>query len=267
MAEPSTPKPPKSSSAPMRALGSATDAETKTYVLEDKPQGQRPLNSRSSVPQAAALDGPPEPRSVANTPPQTTSSKLKQPAPAEPSSKALPAAAAAAPVAAAMAQPPQSKTAQPFTPRLGLVSLVNNSSDFVLIDIGTAPAPAQGTRLQAYSPRGGAAAAELSVSNYQRRPFLIADIISGDPKVGDSVVQFSPRSGAGANAPQPRPSASGFVAAEMPVRSQQEPKENKPSKKTDSMSSGGTKTIFFEPPVMPPASGSDSIIPGLPLRR
>ena len=245
----------------MRALGSATDAETKTYVLEDKTQGQQTLNTRSSAPQAAALEVPPEPRPVANMQPPPSSPKLKQPAPP----KTLPAAAAGAPVAVAIAQPPQSKTAQPFTPRLGLVSLVNNSSDFVLIDIGTAPAPAQGTRLQAYSPRGGAAAAELSVSNYQRRPFLIADIISGDPKVGDSVVQFSPGSGA-ANAPQ-RPAASGFVAAEIPTRSQQELKENKPSRKTDSMSSGGTKTIFFEPPVMPPASGSDSIIPGLPLRR
>ncbi|MEI6872136.1 MAG: hypothetical protein WCL08_07630, partial [Verrucomicrobiota bacterium] len=225
--------------------------------------GQQTLNPRSSAPQAAAFDVPPGPRPMANTQ-QPTSPKLKQP-PGEASQKMPPAAAIGAPIAATMAQPPQSKTAQPFTPRLGLVSLVNNSSDFVLIDIGTAPAPAQGTRLQAYSPRGGAPAAELSVSNYQRRPFLIADIISGDPKVGDSVVQFSPRSGA-ANAPQ-KPAASGFVAAEMPVRSQQEPKENKPSKKTDSMSSGGTKTIFFEPPVMPPASSSDSIIPGLPLRR
>ena len=70
--------------------------------------------------------------------------------------------------------------------RLGRVVLVNSGLDFVLIDTGTAPAPEPGTHLRAYS--GEELSAELSVSAHQQRPFLIADILSGKPRVSDMVV-------------------------------------------------------------------------------
>jgi hypothetical protein len=60
---------------------------------------------------------------------------------------------------------------------------------FVLIEIGTAPAPEPGAPLLSYS--GDMVSAELVVSNYQKRPFLIGDILSGMPKVGDSIVLVS----------------------------------------------------------------------------
>jgi hypothetical protein len=58
--------------------------------------------------------------------------------------------------------------------------------DFVLIDLGTSPAPPSGARLQAFTDE--TPSAELAVSSYQQRPFLIADIVSGAPRVGDMVV-------------------------------------------------------------------------------
>ncbi len=62
---------------------------------------------------------------------------------------------------------------------------MDEPAKFVLLDIGTAPAPVAGTVLHAYS--GKASTAELEVSRFQKRPFLIADIKSGNPKVGDGV--------------------------------------------------------------------------------
>lgn len=70
-------------------------------------------------------------------------------------------------------------------PRLGLIEQVPPGASFVLIDIGTAPAPPAGTRLQAFS--GTEPNAYLIVSTHQKRPFLIADIVSGTPQNGDSV--------------------------------------------------------------------------------
>jgi hypothetical protein len=70
--------------------------------------------------------------------------------------------------------------------RLGRVVLVNSGLDFVLIDTGTSPVPEPGTLLRAYSEEEFSA--ELSVSTHQQRPFLIADILSGKPRVSDMVV-------------------------------------------------------------------------------
>lgn len=57
---------------------------------------------------------------------------------------------------------------------------------FALVDIGTAPAPEPETPLRSYS--GPTVSGELVVSKYQKRPYLILDIVSGVPKVGDSIV-------------------------------------------------------------------------------
>ena len=86
---------------------------------------------------------------------------------------------------------------------LGKILLVNPEMGFVLVDIGTAPAPQNGAPLRAYA--GGAVSGELVVSSYQRRPFLIGDIVSGAPKVGDSVVLMPARSGAVAKLPPKEP--------------------------------------------------------------
>ena len=56
---------------------------------------------------------------------------------------------------------------------------------FVLIHIGTAPAPEPGTRLLVYA--GATPHAELVVSDHQKRPYLIADIVRGQPEIGDRV--------------------------------------------------------------------------------
>lgn len=73
------------------------------------------------------------------------------------------------------------------TPRhIGEIKLVNDASKFVLIDHGQMPAPAEGVLLKARS--GGADSAELRVTQVQRRPFVVADILSGEPKRGDAVV-------------------------------------------------------------------------------
>ncbi len=181
-------------------------------------------------------------------------------------SKTLPAAAGAATIAPAIASSTP-KAPQPYSARLGLVSLINNSSDFVLINIGTAPAPPPGTRLQSYSAQAGATAAELNVSNYQRRPFLIADIISGNPKVGDSVVQVS-RSGAivapGA-VQRSTTTSTPLINSEPWPRPKTEIKDTKSWSKSDSNSP--SNTIFFDPAQRAPAGGSEAIIPGLPMRR
>lgn len=69
---------------------------------------------------------------------------------------------------------------------LGRVALVNPEMAFALVDIGTAPAPEPETPLRSYS--GGTVSGELVVSKYQKRPFLILDITSGMPRVGDAIV-------------------------------------------------------------------------------
>jgi hypothetical protein len=89
------------------------------------------------------------------------------------------------------------RAADLWRPRLGVVMIVDKEGGFALIDIGTAPAPAAGTALKSFtldketttkSLEAPPPTAELTVSAFQRRPFLIADLKSGTPKVGDSVV-------------------------------------------------------------------------------
>jgi len=261
MADPGPPK----STAPKRALAKQ-NADSEFYSA-----AEAPVENRNT--QTAPLQQP-APQAGTFLHPFTESEKqTPQPVPRQqitnaPASKMLPAAAGAAAIAPAIASTTP-KAPQPYTARLGLVSLVNNSSDFVLINIGTAPAPPPGSRLQSYSAQAGATAAELSVSNYQRRPFLIADIISGNPKVGDSVVQVS-RSGAivapGAVPRSTTPTTSGpLISSEPRLRPKTEIKDTKSWSKSDSNSPNNT--IFFDPAQRAPVGGSEAIIPGLPIRR
>lgn len=68
---------------------------------------------------------------------------------------------------------------------VGTITLVNDDERFVLIDSGNLPAPASGLKLR--STTGGVESGKLTVSNVQRRPFVIGDITFGEPVKGDQV--------------------------------------------------------------------------------
>jgi len=86
---------------------------------------------------------------------------------------------------------PRQKTAQPAGPPapllIGTITLVNTAQHFVLIDSTNSPGPPPDVTLQAHAPDGPVA--ELKSSAIRRRPFSIADIVKGTPKVGDQVFQ------------------------------------------------------------------------------
>jgi hypothetical protein len=70
---------------------------------------------------------------------------------------------------------------------VGRIVLVNPTDRFVLIDAATAPAARVGATWRAYSE--GALSAELRATDVRRRPWVIADIVSGEPQTGDTVMQ------------------------------------------------------------------------------
>jgi len=77
----------------------------------------------------------------------------------------------------------------PITPgpvTMGMIAYVNNENGFVLIR--TAEMPAEGTALQARTTDGDETAT-LRVSAEQKRPFIIADIVEGQPQVGETVTR------------------------------------------------------------------------------
>jgi hypothetical protein len=158
--------------------------------------------------------------------------------------------------------------------RLGRIVLVNSKLEFVLIDTGTAPAPEPGTRLRAYA--GQELSGELSVSIHQQRPFLIADIVSGSPRVSDMVVpvQYSSEEApeTAENRPPPRPQRD---TEPLPARTS---KSAAPTRKIELDFEGTDATelpqIERRPP--PPAESllspkrmspdpAEAIIPGLPV--
>lgn len=70
---------------------------------------------------------------------------------------------------------------------VGRIALVNESDRFVLIDAASAPATRLGAIWRAYT--GDAISAELRATDVRRRPWVIADIVSGEPQKGDTVIQ------------------------------------------------------------------------------
>jgi len=84
---------------------------------------------------------------------------------------------------------PQPKTpaadSAPSPQRIGTVAMVNEDLHFVLVDVGSLYVPAAGTALKSFS--GGAETGILAVDPEKQRPFIVADIIRGTPKVGDQV--------------------------------------------------------------------------------
>jgi uncharacterized protein (UPF0212 family) len=67
------------------------------------------------------------------------------------------------------------------------VAAVNEDLRYVLVDVGSLYIPAAGTALKSFS--GGAETGILAVNAERRRPFIVADIVKGQPKVGDEVEQ------------------------------------------------------------------------------
>lgn len=69
---------------------------------------------------------------------------------------------------------------------LGRIALVDAQQRFVLIELTMNP-PTAGLTLRSYA--GAAVSAELRATSVRRRPFLVADLVSGTPVKGELVVQ------------------------------------------------------------------------------
>lgn len=92
------------------------------------------------------------------------------------------------PSAKAIAAQEERQKNQPRQPRLvGTIVSVNLDRHFVLIDTGSSyPAPV-GTALKSLSD--GSETGVLAVSPEVKPPFMIADIVSGNPQKGDQVFE------------------------------------------------------------------------------
>ncbi len=73
---------------------------------------------------------------------------------------------------------------------VGTIMLVNDGGHFVLIDSGMSPGPLPGAVLKSRAPAGESG--ELKAGDVRRRPFTIADVVKGTPRVGDRVFQQPP---------------------------------------------------------------------------
>jgi hypothetical protein len=77
--------------------------------------------------------------------------------------------------------------AAPAPQRVGTVAVVNDDLHFVLVDVGSLYFPTAGTALKCFS--SGTETGILAVNPEKERPFIVADIIRGTPRVGDVVEQ------------------------------------------------------------------------------
>jgi hypothetical protein len=86
---------------------------------------------------------------------------------------------------------PRPATAAPRPARpsvVGEIAVVDEEKRFVLIDLGSnLYVPAPGAAMNSINAAG--AIAHLKASPEQKRPFIAADIIDGEPGVGDEVVR------------------------------------------------------------------------------
>jgi hypothetical protein len=81
--------------------------------------------------------------------------------------------------------PPPTAATPPGPQRVGTIALVSADLSYVLVDVGSLYSPQAGTALKSFS--GGAETGILAVDPEKQRPFIVADIIRGSPKVGDEV--------------------------------------------------------------------------------
>ena len=84
---------------------------------------------------------------------------------------------------------PEAPAPAAIAPRVvGEIAVVDEEKRFVLIDLEShLYVPAPGTALRAINAKGETA--HLKASPEQKRPFVAADIVDGDPAVGDEVVR------------------------------------------------------------------------------
>jgi hypothetical protein len=84
---------------------------------------------------------------------------------------------------------PAAATPAPTGPKVvGEVAVVDEEKKFVLIDLDfNLYVPSPGTALRTTNAAGETA--HLQASPEQKRPFVAADIVDGDPAVGDQVVR------------------------------------------------------------------------------
>lgn len=110
---------------------------------------------------------------------------MRFPAFLPPSLRSLPLLAIASLALASCAthRPP----AKPVPRLIGSISLVNADLHFALIDSVSIPGP--GTPLRALS-QDGRETALLNVSPEQKQPFIIGNIVEGEPHTGDRVVDI-----------------------------------------------------------------------------
>jgi hypothetical protein len=69
--------------------------------------------------------------------------------------------------------------------RVGEIVLLNEEGRFVLVDLDTGNAPEAGTALKVM--RQGVEVGVLALGDVRRRPFIVADIVKGEPQKGDLV--------------------------------------------------------------------------------
>jgi hypothetical protein len=69
--------------------------------------------------------------------------------------------------------------------RVGEIVLLNEDARFALIDLDTGNPPEAGTALKVM--RQGVEVGVLALGDVRKRPFIVADIVSGEPKKGDVV--------------------------------------------------------------------------------
>jgi hypothetical protein len=70
---------------------------------------------------------------------------------------------------------------------IGTVAFVDESAGFVLVNVGMLVPPMPGQALKSFT--GDKESAVLSVSAERRPPFVVADIVKGEPHKGDAVLE------------------------------------------------------------------------------
>jgi hypothetical protein len=86
--------------------------------------------------------------------------------------------------------PPPKAARAALTTSLGVgeIAIVDKEKHFVLVDLeSNLYVPPPGTELQ--SRNGAGKIAHLKASPEQKRPFIAADIVDGEPAVGDQVIR------------------------------------------------------------------------------
>ncbi len=80
---------------------------------------------------------------------------------------------------------PQQASPGSFRNPIGTVTVINQLHQFVLLDVSSLPYPPVGTLLACVS--GSQQTALLRVASPSRPPFLIADIVQGQPVIGNQI--------------------------------------------------------------------------------